>query len=159
MHLTGLIVQCLFTPIPLARHNNTYLMDRFVAQQPSPEQLCILNEVRLFKQVTHPSDTVTVDGIYIDTQIFSATAPTQPTPFDWPKGTQPNATSMLVWKHFLRVCFTTPYTVSKHLLHPLGPWFDQATDSWEWWFSLSTNSLYKLKKPGWSTWHHHTSPY
>ena len=75
MHLTGLFVCGPHTPIPLTQHHDAYLMDCFMAQHPSPEQFRILNEVRLFKQVTRLSDIVTADGIYLDTQSFSAATP------------------------------------------------------------------------------------
>ena len=87
MHLTGIFVRGPFTPIPLARPHDAHLMDCFVAQHPSPEQLRTLNDVRIFKQVTRLSDIVTANGIYLDTPIFTASTPTRPSPFEWPKST------------------------------------------------------------------------
>ena len=66
---------------------------------------------------------------------------------------------MILWKHFLRLCFTPPYTVSKRLLQPLGPWFTQDFDSWDWWFSHSTDLLFNSIHLGWSQWYRNASPY
>ena len=122
------------------------------------KQLQILDEVRL-KQVTCLSDIVSVDGIYLDPSIVTAIAPMGPTPYDWPRSIHPNAASLIVWKHFLRLCFTAPHTFTKQLIQPLGHKFTHSPNSWEWWFSPSTDSLYRWTNSQWSIWNHHSSPY
>ena len=52
MHMTGIFVHGPHTPFPLVHLHDAYLMDCFIAHRATPAQLCILNEVRLYKHIT-----------------------------------------------------------------------------------------------------------
>ena len=131
MHITGVFVHGSHTPIPLSRLHDCYLMDTFVAHQLPPDHHCILNEVRLFNQVTCLSDIVMADGIYLDPSTFMPTTPTKPKPYNWPQSTHPNTTSISVWKHYLCLCYLKPHTFTKRLRRSLGPWTRTSHNTWE----------------------------
>ena len=157
MHMTEIFVRGPHTPIPLACLHDAYIMDCFVAHHATPHQLC--NDVRLYKHLTCISDTVTANGVYLDSSTFTTFPPTKPTPYEWPHSTRPSAHALALWKHFLHLCFLHPHTFTKCLLQPLGPWKHNTHLSWDWWFSPFTDLLYQWSPPHWSSWTRHSSQY
>ena len=89
LHASSLSLQGPLSRLPLARIHDVCLMDRFVAEGMPAEHLCILNDVRMFKQVTRLSDITTADGIYIDHTALTNQAPSRPSLYEWPRCTRP----------------------------------------------------------------------
>ena len=82
---TDLTLRGPHTLIPLQRHGDVFLMDVFVSQGFTSEQIRTLNKVRMYKQVIRLSNITTADGISIALEFLNSQPPVHPTPFIWPQ--------------------------------------------------------------------------
>ena len=121
LHSVNLSLRSPLPTIPPAWARDIFLMESFVAQGATPSQLRLLNEVHMYKHVTCLSKLTTVDCLYIEQAYLTASSPTCPSQYEWPRTTRPTHTNLQLWKHFILDCFLPPHSFSYHLVHPLGP--------------------------------------
>ncbi len=152
LHDSPLSLRGPLTMIPPQRHNDIFLMDVFITKQFSPDQLILLNEIRMYKQITRLSDIVTADGTSLDPDAFTDSPPLSPTPFIWPRCYRPTANQLSFWTHALKTCFLPPHAQHRRITSPLGPFLHTATPHWTWWFSPSQNCLYQSSNDEWYQW-------
>jgi hypothetical protein len=127
-------------------------MDIFVAKGYSPTELRLLNDVRMYKQVTRLSDIVSADGQVILDSFLTASPPTHPTPYTWPRCYRPSQDQISFWKATLISCFIPPHATHRRLSQPLGPWLHDCDQFWEWWHSPTLHTLYRRTDTSWTAW-------
>jgi hypothetical protein len=140
------------------RLHDICLMDAFVAHGYDPQQLQILNDVRMYLQVTLLSDIALADGLELDIAHFEARLPFTASPYTWPRSSRPRANDVVLWKQALRDCFLPPHAHHRRLSSPLGPWLHDATIHWPWWHSHIAACTYQRVQAGWQIWMHHPTP-
>jgi hypothetical protein len=78
--------------IPKARClQDVFLMDSFVAMGLEGDDLRLLNDMRMYKQVIHLSDITSADGQVILKSFLDGSRPTHPSPYRWPRCYKPSA--------------------------------------------------------------------
>jgi hypothetical protein len=148
-------------PLPLPkpqRLHDVCLMDTFVAHGYDPPQLQVLNDVRMYLQVTHLSDITLADGTEIDIAFYETRSPVTYSPYTWPRSSRPRANDMVLWKQALRDCFLLAHAHHRRLSTPLGPWLPDALPHWPWWHSHCDSSTYQRVLDGWRVWLHQPTP-
>ena len=134
------------------RHNDSFLMDLFVAHGFPPQQLITLNEVRMYKQVVRVSDITSANGETLLVQHLNSSPPSHPSPFEWPRSHKPSPNDITLWTNALQQCLLPPHAHHRRLLQPLGPWLPTSDKCWEWWYSPTSNCLYQQVQQQWIHW-------
>ena len=139
------------TLLEILRDGDVHLMDIFVANNFSGDDLVRLNLCRMFLQAITLADITTADGRYIEHSAWHG-IPFRRSPHEWPRPGKPSQSCWNIWKLALRRCFLPLYSHSLKLNTPLGTWHSPTDDSWEWWFSPSDNRLYQHSNDEWTPW-------
>jgi len=153
LHSSGLALK---GPLPLLkpqRKFDCFLMDVFVSQAYSPEELYTLNAVRQYKQASCLSDICTANGKQIDPQYYTKFPPNRPSQYEWPRCCRPTAAHLTTWKQCLAECFLPPEHDGRTLAVPLGPWLNPHDTYWDWWYSPEEDCLYhRHTNNSWASW-------
>ena len=106
----------------------------------SKRKLEILNECRVYLQVTTLSDITSGNGHYLLDHIFQRNNPLQSySSLSWPCQGIPNERSWTIWNLALRQCFPTNWM--RRLVDPLGQWHTIDTQ-WGSFFNMAAAKLY-----------------
>jgi hypothetical protein len=139
--------------IPKARRlQDVFLMeDSFVAMGLEGDDLRLLNDMRMFKQVIRLSDITSADGqVILKSFLDDGSRPTHPSPYRWPRCYKPSASQVNLWQTTLLACYCIHGT---KLAHPLSQWLaEDPPESWDWWFSEALNCLLQFQDGTWVKW-------
>ena len=139
--------------IPPQRHHDRFIMDDLIASGLyTAKQLCQINHVRMWKQVTRLSDICTADGLRVAIDTFRKTPPTTTSPYEWPKNRTPSEAYFTLWKTAITRLYLKEGTRHRELASPLGYWLHPTDDYWEWWYDLTASSLYRSHQSQWTRW-------
>ena len=127
------------------RTHDSFLMEKF-AQCPDVTSAILkkLNQCRIFLQVWTISDIVDGAGVKITNKAFRGQIDGSRVSKDkWKKIHRPIETTWATWRKYLHQIYCTE--PSERTLHqPLGPWVNEPTQKWQWFYHNSTNALYKV---------------
>jgi len=127
------------------RTHDSFLMEKF-AQCPDVTSAILkkLNQCRIFLQVWTISDIVDGAGVKITNKAFRGQIDGSRVSKDkWKKIHRPIETTWATWRKYLHQIYCTE--PSERTLHqPLGPWVNEPTQKWQWFYHNSANALYKV---------------
>jgi hypothetical protein len=150
LHNSLLSLKGPLTATPAQRHQHQFLMDVFMTHRLTPAQLNSLNNTRMYKQVIRTSDISSTDGFSILPSTFTYSHPTHPTPFEWPRCSQPTDHDITLWIDTIRSCFLPPHAAHRRLTLPLGLFYHSDSTYWLWWYSASHDLLYYTIDSDWT---------
>ena len=129
------------------RQQDKFLMDAFIATNPSQKELFRLNMCRIHLQAITLADITTCDGRKIAHEAFHGTGSNSlRSHLEWPRSPSKLPTTFWdTWRSTLRKCFLTPFSASLQLRNTLGTWDLQIENDWMWFYSERTTE-YTTKK-------------
>ena len=130
--------------IELAREHDSFLMEKFAAYGYRKLQLVKLNLCRLWCHAIRLSDISTGDGRRIHPLSWTGN-PTASAgiEYEWPTQGYPTTKLWDLWQSAIRTCYLTNETSQQFLRTPLGPWTTPLPPRWHWFYSPSTDRVYK----------------
>ena len=122
------------------QENDVFLMEVFAHENYSHSKLAKINRCRLYLGVLTLSDIMNGYGNGLTCAYNCIKDTTRPSHYHWPKQPWPSSGCIRMWKSALRKVFGMQQGVTTYTL---GKWFYQPSDSWIWFYSTNTNTLFQ----------------
>ena len=118
-----------------------------------------INRCRIFLKALTIADITSADGKTIRKNVWEGKANVDKHlarhQLQWPQQRQPSRTDWQHWRAALK-SLLTPYTATKYLRSPLGPWQESEYNNWKWFLDTPTDTLWERNAPTrWNTYSHH----
>ena len=144
---------------PPRRTGDIYLMDAFIAQGYSDNDILALNDCRLYLQATTLSDLCSADGLSITHEAWNGICKVSRQEYEWINTHKPGNNTWNLWRTTIKSLFLDPNSLyDRKLIVPLGDWLQPTDLSWTWWIDPALDIIYERTGPSsWSTWQRQTS--
>ena len=150
-----LVLQGPLATVSTKRSNDSHLMDivRDCGKFTEAQMLSI-NNCRMHLGVTCISDLASISGTRVSSLGWGgSSSPSQVLRSKhWPRTYEPSRSDWELWQSMLQTCVIAPHDTTRKLRQPLGEWLDRNDDSWQWWYSAASDTIWQRTHQGWSQW-------
>jgi hypothetical protein len=148
--------------LQLCHCEDVFLTKVFIQHGLKGAALKRMNVCQLYLRVETLSDITAVDGRYIMSWAIDGRRTTEDIRHhEWLNQGDPGRQAWMQWHQVLESCFCSR-CLAHGLLHALGKWTESAPTSWQWWYSLQEERIYRqlegnwhfysVRRSGWRTW-------
>jgi hypothetical protein len=145
----GIMIKDHTGDLKLRRRGDVFLTEVFIQHGLKGAALKRMNACRLYLQVETLSDIMAADGRHILHWAMDGRRITDNIKFhEWPNQGDPGRQAWIQWRQVLESCFCGG-CLAHGLLHALGKWIESAPTSWQWWYSLQEERIYRHLEGDW----------
>ena len=135
-------IQSKHTRIETPRHQDSFLMEDFVASGVTHDTLKRLNACRLYLQVITVSDICDAAGrMILEESLHGRLTRDRVSSFKWPIQPRPSQRAWKAWRDTLHRLYTRDASV--RLRTTLGPWVAHSHQKWIWFFDKVNGIVYR----------------
>ena len=138
--------------LPVYRRADKFLMEEFITFGFQGKDLQMLNDCRMFLQVTTLAEIMTADGARIADWAWTGMKKDHAfNQYQWPRApTKLSRPHWTQWKSGLNRCFLLTANRERQLRQPLGPLFAALQPRWRWFYSKVEDRLFHLEGARWA---------